>query len=174
MAELVKSGQPIPLRLQLSDEDQSAFPQANLLDETGVDLPSSPVDLSSTNRGLYLNSAITMPGNDRIFAQYKVFSDAAHTIPHPIHNDTLLDVFERDINGEKIDNINNSIAASQGSFDQLTGFIDDSEMLFGSVIDSENLTGIIEDNDGLIGIIEQATLIGVLNAGETLVGKIEC
>lgn len=96
----VKVGDGIPLRLQLSDEDSGAFPQAVLRDPTGSELPGSPVDLGHEGDGLYTNNAVSFPDEEFIIAQYKVYQNGGHTIRHECHPDTIEETFVRNIEEE--------------------------------------------------------------------------
>lgn len=96
MADPVKLGNKIPLTLQLSDDDPDAFPQVELRDEVGALLAASPVDLSHDEDGLYIDLSVSMPDVQRVIAVYRVFENAAHTIIHPVHCDSIEETTERD------------------------------------------------------------------------------
>ena len=85
-------------------------------------------------------------------------------------------MFERDITGEKVENIETSIAANRGSLDFLSGLLEDGGELQGLIEDNTvSLIGLLEDQGQLVGIIEEPEiLIGVLYAGDELIGQINC
>lgn len=172
MAEPLRPGDKIPLNLQLSDDDTGLFPQVTLKDDTGSDLPDSPVDLSHVGGGLYVDSNVDFPTVDRVFAQYRIYNDAGHTTKAKKHPATVLDVFYRDRVQEKIDNL----LASSLPGEQLSGTLIDDGLLLGFIEDSQDdLVGVIEDNNELIGtLLDPDTLSGILESGGELVGVIEC
>ena len=173
MANRVKIGQPIPLSLQLGDDDETLFPQAVLRDPAGSVVAT--VDLPHLAGGLYYDESEPMPAQDRIFAQYKVYSNAGHTQEDPIHCDTIMEVFERDLVGEKVDSISTALQAFSGNLDFLTGTIDDGiGELIGTIDDNEYLSGKIEDDGSLSGVIEENLLVGQLYDEGQLTGVIEC
>lgn len=172
---LVKAGQAIKLNLQLSDEDASAFPQAELIDETGSPIAGSPVNLSHVSNGLYTDDSISMPAVEVVYAQYKTFIDSGYTQRHPVHCDTLLDVFERDFNGEKIDQIANNITANEGVLDFISGLVEDEGELQGQLLDDGQLFGTLEDEMALVGVIvEPEVLVGTLYSSDEISGMIDC
>ena len=180
MAESLKVGQKIPLNLQLSDDDQILFPRVILKDDLGADLPSSPIDLPHIDSGLYLDSSVSFPAIDRVYAIYRVYDDALRTSPSKSHFNTVVDVFDRDFNRELLDQINidiNSLITNALPGQILEGFIDDNGELTGLLLDDQlSLIGEIEDNGELVGeILEEDFLEGFIDSqGQELIGVIEC
>lgn len=172
---LVKPGEFIPLSIQLSDEDATGFPQATLLDDTNTPLVGSPVALSHVSGGLYRNTLVQMPVTARVFAQFRIYQDGTYTVRHPIHSDTLLDVFERDTISEALASLALGSSGPSEQLGDITGFIEDSRLsLVGSLEDSGLLAGEITAQDTLIGLVTEVSgLVGNLfDAGE-LVGIIK-
>lgn len=87
-------GQTIPLTVQLGGGETNKYPKAKLFDETGSELAASPVYLTHVGSGLYKNSAVTMPSNDFVVAQYFIYTDAGHTtLDTASYPSVLSDVF---------------------------------------------------------------------------------
>ena len=166
----VKVGNQIPLVVQISDEDTGVFPRAIVRDAAGVPIAGSPVALSHVALGLYKNTSLVMPATDRVFAQYQIFQDAGFTIRHPIHADTLLDVFERDTISEALDALNKA----NGLKGDITGFVDDIVSgLSGVVLDDDVLLGVSIDDDALVGSVQDAEeLTGYLFTDEIITGTV--
>lgn len=172
----VKPGNPIPLALQLLDEEIAAFPRVLLRDAAGTPLGASPVSLAHLANGLYRDTSVVMPATDRVYAQFQVFADAGHTIRHPVHPDTLLEVFERDFILEKLDAL--LLGAIPGQ--ELLGYVEEAGELLGFIEDSNELVGFLESDSELVGFVmefepEEEVLEGFLeDPGNELVGFIEC
>jgi hypothetical protein len=168
----VKLGDPIPLVLQISDDDAGVFPQAVVLKDDNTPVTGSPVALTHVSGGLYRNTSLLMPASPRVHAQYRVYEDSGFLNRHPIHSDTLLDVFERDTIAESL------AAFSTTQKGDITGYVDDLEMdLLGLVEDEMGLSGeILDDDFGLEGFVEgEEFLVGTLSDSGELVGTaIEC
>lgn len=87
-------GQVIPLTVQLGGGESNKYPKAVLYDEAGAELDDSPVYLTHVGNGLYKNSAVTMPNNDFVVAQYFIYTDSGHTTLDTVSYPSVLsDVF---------------------------------------------------------------------------------
>lgn len=174
LAQPVKVGQPIPLALQLSDDNGALYVQAQLKDGDGVDLPGSPVQLGHVGGGLYISTTQNFPAISQVHAIYRVYDDAGFTERSVDHFATVTDIFYRDVISEAI----NSLATTSGELrgEQLFGTIlEDQGFLTGSIQDGEMLFGSVEDMESLSGVIlEPETLQGLLPTSEELVGILEC
>jgi hypothetical protein len=159
----VKIGDPIPLALQASDDDTGLFPRAILYDASGAPLGSNPTDLAHVSGGLYKDLSVLMPNSQVVFAQYRVYQDSGHTIRHPLHSDTLLDIFERAT-------LDVTVQTNAGD---ISGYVDDIEMgAKGFVDDLGGLVGTIVDVSGLSGFVsdEEEILYGSLDDSGSLTG----
>lgn len=73
-------GQPIPLYMQLYDNDPAKYVRVTLRDADNVELEDSPVDLSPVgDEGLYYNSDVLMPDTTFVTAQFIVYDDAEYS-----------------------------------------------------------------------------------------------
>jgi len=177
----VELGEPIRLTLQLADDDIGLFPQVTLTKADGVAVVGSPVDLPHVLGGLYVDVSILYPLTPQVWAQFRVFKDALHTKLHPVHCNTIFQVFKRDTTAECVAEIKTKINAIvsgslPGSF--LEGFLDDDGELTGELLDDEvSLVGEIEDAGELDGFIfvEDDLLFGEIDdPQDTLTGFILC
>ncbi len=114
-----------------------------------------------------------MPTTDEVTAHWRIYQDAAHTILHPCHYDTLMDVYKRDFNADKLDQI---ISEGRPGV-ELEGFIESQGELVGLIEDNGlSLVGEIQNDAELVGfILEEDMLVGVLESPDAeIVGFIEC
>ena len=76
----LKSGESIPLVLQLLDGETSKYVRAVVTTQAGVAVSGSPFTLTHEATGLYKNTALDMPATvEFIRAQYRVYDDSGFT-----------------------------------------------------------------------------------------------
>ena len=72
---LVKAGDPVFLSLQLESRLTDKYVRAELRDHLGVEITGSPVSLTHSSDGLYVNSSVNMPSIPFLTAVFKVYND---------------------------------------------------------------------------------------------------
>ena len=81
-----KVGAKLPVALQLPDSAPNKFVLAYTYNPQGA-LIYGPTVLSHVASGLYLTNSLTMPDQDFVAIQYKVFSDDEYSVISPDHGD---------------------------------------------------------------------------------------
>ena len=168
-----KVGEKVYLKLQLDQDETDLFPQAIIVDESGAPIVGSPVSLSHSANGLYLDDSLSMPAKDEVIATYRVYDDSGHT-KRAFRYATTIDVFYRDFNAETLNNIESAVNSllAGGLPGDLTGYIVDEGLLDGAIIDSQTIMGEIFEDGQLVGFIEELELTGyIFDTGE-LVGYV--
>lgn len=92
---IVRVGENIQVEQKLYDKNAGVFIRARLFDDTGAELPESPVSLTHIADGLYRNSDVSMPDNAYITVITAVFYDAGFTVSAEEDYTDGVDIFER-------------------------------------------------------------------------------
>ena len=133
---MIKLGEILPLALQLFDGDTAKYPRARLFKADGTELSGSPVALTHVANGLYKNSALTMPNENVVLVQYRVFNDSGFTIESGLHSAAVEEFFLED----------NTFSDSQAGLEAEVEVEEDLETEFLDV--SPEIYGIIEEQYG--------------------------
>lgn len=169
----VKKDDKIPLSLQLSTEVTTAFVEANLFDDTKTELGASPVTLTHDADGHYINSAVDFPLSSLVFVIYRVWTDGTKTARHPLHCDTIEDIFPRDIPSEKLENLNiddfnKLLSGVQGEFTATTEAQD-----LRAQIESDNISSANIEDSELSATIDIKDLTGGSNESNEFSASVE-
>jgi len=77
----MKTGDAIPLYLQLATYETGKYPRAFVRDDTGAEIAGSPVDLAAVDAlGLYSDASLLFPATRYVTAQFVVYDDSDHTV----------------------------------------------------------------------------------------------
>lgn len=133
---MLKIGETVPISLQLFDGATNKYPRARLYKIDGTELSGSPVALSHIANGLYKNSAFSMPNENAVIVQYRVFNDAGFTTESGLHSAAMETFFLED----------NSFADSPAGLEADVEVESDLETEFLDV--SPEIYGIIEEQYG--------------------------
>jgi hypothetical protein len=88
-------GDPVPLNVQLADENVSKYARATLLNSANSALSGSPVSLPHITKGNYGSSAFVMPDLPWIKAIIEIFDDSGFTSLSNVYG-TSSDIFYRE------------------------------------------------------------------------------
>lgn len=72
-------GDDIPLSFQLGGEETNKYVRAEVWDQDGVAIGSSPFALTHLSGGLYQRADISMPNTKKVTVRYMVFDDVGYT-----------------------------------------------------------------------------------------------
>lgn len=97
----MKLGDSLPLTLQLFDGDETKHPRAFVQAADGVDVPGSPVALTSRGGGFYSNFSVAMPSASFVTVRYKVYDDPSFATLSSVHSDAV-EVFTLETTQETI------------------------------------------------------------------------
>jgi hypothetical protein len=123
-----------PLSVQLTDEDATKFPQAEIISQAGVTFSSS-ISLTHTADGLYTNNAITASAAGVYYAKYRIFNEAAFSTTSNGHQ-TSQDIF-----AVSAPPASESFIASQFG---VVGFVDNTATVLGLVEDTATVLGLVD------------------------------
>jgi hypothetical protein len=151
----VKAGDPVPLSIQLDQFETDKYPQAFVKDDAGAPVAGSPFDLTSTGDGMYVNNSGLIMPNEPLWASYKVFDDAGHTI---FKKDAGADLF--------IPN------RTEATVDQLLTMMAPPTLVLGAVISAGTLVGVIKPDETLSGLVTSQALYGEVSSSP-LVGALD-
>lgn len=91
-----KTGEDIPLTLQLEDQATGKFVRASVFDPSGSHITSSPVNMTHASSGLY-TATLSMPEEEYVRIRYEVYDDSGYSTPATEYG-WVGDVVERDEN----------------------------------------------------------------------------
>jgi len=163
MGELsIRSGDKIPLTLQINEGITDKYVQAILTDPVGDPLVGSPVALPHLSDGLYTDKSITMPGLTYVTAQYKVFNDVGF-LDQADEFGIPLDVFLR--RGLDLVESKDASLAGEVSAMELTGTLTEITEISKETSNDIQLLGTITSTS-LISTLESEELCATLEADE--------
>lgn len=158
----IKVGDPIPLRLKLSDKENGLYVRAKVQDSTGTAISGSPFTLTHDSVGFYKNISVAMPDVPWVGVVYEVFTDSGFSTPSNYAD--VDEVFARE---------------SQASFtldvsDTIVGTVTEDAIL-GTVLNDEIIIGEVESTNPLVtGTIETEAVDGEIEPDDIIIGEVTC
>jgi hypothetical protein len=171
-------GDKIPLVFQLFDRDETQFIRAVLRDESGAELPESPVELFHVGGGQYMNASVSMPLTSFVTAKYTAFKDEDFLEANDDHTSET-DVFELTLAPSElmaklsdIKSLLNRLLA-EGISPTLSGAIEEAVSLIGEVTGEQVLKGFVESEEAVSGEVKtEASASGSASESEKITGGI--